>query len=263
MPSFGSTVDLTSGASAPNDPAGLNAAGEVANAITPWQYVYEISGNNILRKLDPKYGTDTAPITVATKDAQGRWIFDNPSYPPDASLLTKSGLGDTTILYGGKDYRVYNGTLARWDTTANKPSDLSIQQKAEEEYNAAKAANKAREIEIGAGYQTRYSEAMKTLEGMGAQESKDITSAYGNLAASQQQDLTSRGFGGTTIMPTMRAGVERQKTDALARLNERLRTQKLGYQTGLSGDYLGFRERVTDAYPDINTLAQYIYKAQV
>lgn len=127
------------------------------------------------------------------------------------------------------------------------------------------------------GYENRYQRGMNNLQGLGDQEKRDTSQRYTNLAAQNQQDLTSRGLTGTTILPTMRQGVAREESDALSRVNERLQRERLGYDAslsgdalsaqermygrqnegylGTSGDTLGFMERRSDTYPDFNQLA--------
>ena len=126
------------------------------------------------------------------------------------------------------------------------------------------------------GYDARYQRNMNALQGQGQQEAIDIQRRYGELGAANQQDMVNRGLTGTTIMPTMRQGIAREQEGALSRLNERLINQRIGMDSqlsgdalsaqerlgqsilqgtaGVQGDTLGFAERRTDAYPDMNQL---------
>lgn len=126
------------------------------------------------------------------------------------------------------------------------------------------------------GYENRYQRGMDLLSGLGTQEKRDIDESYQKLGASNQQDMVNRGLTGTTIMPTMRSGIERERQDALSRVNERLQREQLLADAGLSGDALGaqermygqglagymgatgdtlgFAERRSDTYPDFNQL---------
>lgn len=135
----------------------------------------------------------------------------------------------------------------------NPMSDLLNQYNAA--YAQARAANEARYAEILSGYTQMLSDALQTMEGMGAQEAKDIAADWGAKTQADLTDLTSRGFAGSTVMPSIKAGGERQKQDALARLRERLRQQRLSVQTGIQGQKLGFMERRTDTYPDMGLYA--------
>lgn len=134
-------------------------------------------------------------------------------------------------------------------------------------YDEAKAANESRYAEVLAGYRARETEAETTLAGMGAQEAKDITSRYAGLRTQGQQGLVSRGMGallpsgmqtirGGTVASTLNAGVARAETAEHARLQERLRAQRLNVMSGLQGQRLQFQERREDEYPDYGRLAQ-------
>lgn len=129
---------------------------------------------------------------------------------------------------------------------------LSQARKAQEE---GKKANEDRYAEILKGYQTREQQGLDLLRGAGTQEEKDIRTQYASLGNAQMQNLAARGLGGTTVMPTMQAGIARQETDAIGRLRERLNQQLYGATTGLSGDRLRFMEARTDTYPSLSEIA--------
>lgn len=97
--------------------------------------------------------------------------------------------------------------------------------------------------DLTSGYQQRYQRGMGLLEGMGVQEGKDIRQDYAKSAADQQQSLIDRGMGSASLGATMAAGNQREQTDALGRLNERLRAQQFAADTSLSGDVLASQER--------------------
>jgi hypothetical protein len=123
-------------------------------------------------------------------------------------------------------------------------------------FEEARRANEQRYQDILTGHQKRESEAMATLEGMGETERGDIRGAYRSRESQMMQNLAARGMAGTTIAPTMRMGLQREQTRELGALDERLRGQRLGYQTGLSGERLGFMERREDEYPDIRNITE-------
>jgi hypothetical protein len=126
---------------------------------------------------------------------------------------------------------------------------------------------------MASGYQSRYDKAMEILEGMGSQERADIMQNWNNLSDKQAQSLIESGFGNSTVMKSMRQGAKRQETADIARLEERLRGQKVGVHSDLSGDKLsaisglkqnevaqlanilgsklGFMERREDEYPSV------------
>jgi hypothetical protein len=141
----------------------------------------------------------------------------------------------------------------RYTRQSNPLDDLLSQARAAQ--LEGKKANEERYADILKGYQDREKAGLDLLRGAGTQEEKDIRTQYGSLANSTMQNLAARGMLGTTIAPTMEAGIKRQETDAIARLRERLNQQLYGATTGLSGDILGFKERRTDTYPSLSEIS--------
>jgi len=92
------------------------------------------------------------------------------------------------------------------------------------------------------GYQSRYDRNMAYLEGAGQQERKDILQRFADLSGQTQQALAQRGLANSTILPSLQSGLERQKSDALGGLEERLRQQRLDTDAALSGDVLAARQ---------------------
>ena len=109
------------------------------------------------------------------------------------------------------------------------PTELSqlLTRTADEQYKTLLPEHKA-----------RWDRGMKYLEGAGAQEKKDINTAFNNQGAANTANLVARGMAGSSIMPSMNSGNERQRADAQGGLNERLRQQYLNTDAALSGDYL-------------------------
>ena len=94
------------------------------------------------------------------------------------------------------------------------------------------------------GYDQRYQRNMNYLEGAGAQERKDINRQFDDRQRSMAADLSERGLGGTTVLPSLTSGLERNRSDAIGGLEERLRQQRLSTDANLSGDALSARERL-------------------
>ncbi|MEE8169537.1 MAG: hypothetical protein V3T70_03235, partial [Phycisphaerae bacterium] len=102
------------------------------------------------------------------------------------------------------------------------------------------------------GELTSKGEALRTrvladIARSGDQERRDINTGFGNLQASNQADLTSRGLSGTTILSGTRGGIERRRADAQGGLEERLRQQRVSADTALTDRILGARERTETA----------------
>lgn len=121
-------------------------------------------------------------------------------------------------------------------------------------YDDAKAANLERYGEAK-GMRTDLRErALADLNGSGAQEAKDIRQRYKNVDAQGEQDLIARGLGNSTRRGVMKRGVAREETNDMGRLNERLRQQRIGLDTGLTDEVADLIERRDDTYPDIGQL---------
>ncbi len=110
----------------------------------------------------------------------------------------------------------------------------------------------ARNTAIQQGYQDRWDRALGSAEGLGDQAREDVNRRYDQLAASQRQSLISRGLGNTTVVDTTTRGLESQRGEELRRLEEGLRREKIGYDTSLSGDALGFQERGAGALTNLS-----------
>lgn len=123
-------------------------------------------------------------------------------------------------------------------------------------YDEARQANVGRYEGILGQYGALHTRAMGLLENLGDQERSDIRQRYAGREATGMQDLVSRGLSGTTLLPNLRMGVERDQSAELRRLGEGLRRERLGYDVGLTQSKLGFMERRTDAYPDYGQLMQ-------
>jgi hypothetical protein len=95
--------------------------------------------------------------------------------------------------------------------------------------------------DIVSGYEGRTKEGLAMLEGMGQQQKKDIEHSYSNKSQSMKSDMASRGLGGTAVGAVMDRGIERDKQDAMGRLDESLRRQKFNAYSSMSGDTLGAR----------------------
>ena len=123
-------------------------------------------------------------------------------------------------------------------------------------YDEARAANESRYQDILKGYQTRYDRALTGLAGLGQQEKSDTRQVYADVLAKEKQGLVSSGLYNSTNRPAVALGVAKEEQNAINRIDDRLNTQRIGYETGLSGDLLRFQEARNDTYPDYGQLAQ-------
>lgn len=110
------------------------------------------------------------------------------------------------------------------------------------------------------GYRDRYTRNMGYLEGAGQQAETDIRNDYNKSNNKSQMDLMKRGLGSSTIMANQNASTERRKQDAVGRLKESLRRERIDADSRLSGDTLQFMERRNDTYPDQMQIADLMMK---
>jgi hypothetical protein len=121
---------------------------------------------------------------------------------------------------------------------------------------AARAANEQRYREINQGYQELERDVMGQLEGVGEQTRKDILERYGELEARQLNDLVSRGLSGSTLRANIQEAGTRGATADIARLDESLRRDRAQALSNIRGESLRFKERRTDAYPEMASLME-------
>ena len=119
---------------------------------------------------------------------------------------------------------------------------------------SANRANRKRYRNILQGYGSLRNRVLGQVGQFGQQQRKDIDESYRNMEARGYQDLVNRGFGNSSLPMTMRMGYQRERQEALGRLNENLARQYAAYDTGISGDMLGVMERRTDQGPDYNQM---------
>jgi len=150
------------------------------------------------------------------------------------------------------------------------PSEAAIgMQRLVESYNqaygAARQANEARYqqmLRIARGETARQAGVQQRMLGAVGQETgqraADIRAAGASREADIMQQLARQGMAGTTVAPTMRAGVGRETSAELNRLSDLMLQRKLGVMGQMAaprrGTELGIMERRTDAYPNLGAL---------
>jgi hypothetical protein len=133
-------------------------------------------------------------------------------------------------------------------------------------YGQAKAANEARYQQLLQIANQDYARSAGIREQMldvagqtTGQRAADIRSSGAEEEANVMQRLRQLGMSGTTVAPTLRAGVRRETEASLNRLADTMQQTKLGImreQAGATrGTQLGIIERREDAYPDQAMLA--------
>lgn len=161
--------------------------------------------------------------------------------------------GMNTPLYGQSSWGAAAGAGAGGGI-GTSPQDLISQYQTA--YDQAKSANETRYNEILGGYRSRRDRALADLQGSGDQERKDIAQRVSNFAGKLNQSNVDRGLAGTSAMGATGVAATKMQNDEEGRLNERLRQQRIGLDTGLDQDTLQFMERRNDTYPDFEMLSR-------
>jgi hypothetical protein len=97
--------------------------------------------------------------------------------------------------------------------------------------------------------------AMGYLDTLSNTERSDINQQYNNAGTQARASLAAKGLGNTTIVPTAISGIERQRSQSLGALNDRLVNQRMTADSNLSNNIYGFMERRTDSYPSLESIA--------
>jgi hypothetical protein len=127
--------------------------------------------------------------------------------------------------------------------------------------DAANQANDQRYHEINSGYTAARRRADEQLSRLGAMQRQDTNTAYDANASRLTQDTINRGMTNTTVQDNLQQGNTRQRSEAMARLEEALTRERLNTEYSLLRDQLGFMERREDVQPDMGLLAQLAQRA--
>ncbi len=98
--------------------------------------------------------------------------------------------------------------------------------------------------DVGGGFGEFRERSFGLLEGGGEQARKDIRQRFKEREAEARAGLRRRGLGSTTVINSILGRIGEQEDAELARLDERLRREKLDVETGLSRSELASRERL-------------------
>lgn len=93
------------------------------------------------------------------------------------------------------------------------------------------------------GYQSRQTQLQGLLDQLGGQSRADLQQRYTQQRAQAENDLIGRGLGNTTIRSGVMSGINTRENQDIARFDEGLRREKLGYMNQWMGDTLGSQER--------------------
>lgn len=162
--------------------------------------------------------------------------------------LPSGALGRAYVQNGQYGYRVRDvaGT-SRFQPFQNQPQRVPLFISNPQAYQRQKLSDEMQQAMDEAKEQTekRYEESMKDLENVGAQERADIGTRFDASRSGVNQALISSGLSGTSVLPSMQRGVERERTSALNRL-----------ATDLARERIALRGQRSDIPPNLALYAQ-------
>lgn len=129
-------------------------------------------------------------------------------------------------------------------------------------YDEARAANKSLEAELAQGFKDRYSRGVELAQKFGGGMAEEINRIFNERAAGLR-----RRFGGglsgnaSTVLERVLSQNEGERALQLAKLGDQTAQRQIAVDSQLSGDMLAQRERVTNAYPDLQLAASLAEKA--
>ena len=131
----------------------------------------------------------------------------------------------------------------------------------EQQRQAANAANEGRYTLMNSMYGRLHRDSMSDVGRMSGQERADLNRRYDQMGASQQQSLTDRGLGNTTIVNNMMQGNLAERQSSLNRLRDQEIQRRIGTRLETMSPWMGMIERRTDAAPDQGMMAQLAMQA--
>jgi hypothetical protein len=127
---------------------------------------------------------------------------------------------------------------------------------AQTRFNARDTALGALTTNLRSDFTTHSGLATSFLDGLGATETARINEQFDNLRASNYQALTARGFYSSAMIAQMEAQVERERSEALTALNDRLNREKWENQHRLYEQQRGMRGVEIDVTQQLAGLEQ-------
>lgn len=161
--------------------------------------------------------------------------------------------------YAGASIESLNKAYALLNKQPGAKSGSTIQQLIDEytkKTNEANAANEARYTEGKGELTDLRSRVMAQIQNLGMSQVADVNRQFSGARSSALQDLADRGLANSTITPSVVAGLERQKAEAIGGLHENRALQQIGLDQGTTNDLVGFIERRNDVAPSLDMLAQ-------
>jgi hypothetical protein len=121
--------------------------------------------------------------------------------------------------------------------------------------DSARKANEDRYQQGLKGYRDRYERNVAAVKGMGSTVEGDIHRQFDERASRLRSSFAGNLSGNqSTVLAKMIAANDRERMDAVARAKDVNTSRLVDVDSRLSADELGFLERRTDSYPDVNQM---------
>lgn len=102
------------------------------------------------------------------------------------------------------------------------------------------------QAQLGQFLGDRRNQILGDIDRLGGQERADINQRYDQQASTQRANAISRGLATGAGNRSIGYQAERERTDAMGRLEDRLRQQRIGADTILSGDIANQQQRASE-----------------
>jgi len=191
----------------------------------------------------------------ATKDGEGNKTFKMKRRQVDSEKLLQDLVSDYTTAYN--EGRTLNDS--RYDEIVTLYSVM--QRNSQIDWQSREAGDTTTERLIliltnalDSDYDSYESTARALMNGYGTSLLVAINTRFDNLLTSAAQDLTNRGMYNSTVWTAVAAGIETQRSIALADANDQIALRQTGLRTQLHHDKSTMRSKVISASERVWTL---------
>jgi hypothetical protein len=234
-------ITNVSGPSSPGDPmAGTGGAGPVptgggTQTAQPVGGITNVSGPSSPGSVTLPPGTTGFSYSYNNPGASGVTVGE-----PPATGAPSGGPAE------GLSYQEYAQQMMEGQNPSGAPPEYQAQLDAQNQERQGFAGElsglQGRYDDIAGQYQDRENRLMGYLEGYGDTEKQQLEQHRQQLLSKAQQDLLNRGLSTSTVLDSVRRGIESGSAADLSALNERLNKERMTYASQLSGESLAAQQ---------------------
>jgi len=136
-----------------------------------------------------------------------------------------------------------------YDQEAAWQSGIANRQQAELRNLATRLMGRGNNIrsDIVGQLANRENDLVSQLQGLGTQARQDLNANFDIAGSNAVNDLRSRGLGSSSLVAGALGGNERERSNALGRLEEQLRRENIGVRSQLSGERISADQQLQSA----------------